>query len=172
MKFKAAIVIATGLIVQSAAAQEAPPSVRQIAPDRFQPNLRGDSEPKSAPTAIMPPSKEHPLGGCDRASHGWLNCLRSTADLSTLLVTAAESRVVASLDRRKNMSSSLQRIVAKALVDADVKWLELRELECNQLALLELAQGAPMYEAQLICRITHNLERIDQLTGHYGADPK
>ena len=169
MNLRTGTIVALCLIAQSAVAQEAPHPVRQIAPDRFQPNPRDDTQPKSAAATVTAPTKEHPLGGCDRASHGWLNCLRATADLSTLLVSEAENEAVASLDRREFLSAPLHRILAKALADADAKWLELRELECNQLALLEVGQGAPLYEAQLICRINHNLERIDQLTGHYRA---
>jgi len=143
--------------------------VRQIAPDRFQPNLRDDSEAKPAAAKVAPPTKEHPLGSCDRASRGWLSCLRATADLSAVLVGVAEGQAVASLERRKNSGPSLQRVLAKALTDADAKWVELRELECGQLALLEIGPGAPLYEAQLICRINHNMERIDQLTTRYGG---
>jgi hypothetical protein len=169
MDVRIAIIAAICFFAGGVAAQEPPRVVRQIAPDRFQPNPRGDTEAKPAAAAIAPPSREHPLGGCDRATRGWLNCLRSTADLSALLVSAAESRAVASLDRRQNVSASLQRILAKALADADAKWLELREQECSQLALLEVAPGASLYEAQLVCRITHNMERVDQLTNRYGA---
>jgi hypothetical protein len=170
MKLRIGIVVAAGLLLAGGAiAEEAPHEVRQIAPDRFQPNLRDDAEVRPAAAAAAAPTKEHPLGSCDKASRGWLNCLRATADLSAILVGAAENQAVASLERRKNASASLQRVLAKALADADAKWAELRELECSQLALLEVGPGAPLYEAQLICRINHNMERIDQLTTRYGA---
>ena len=170
MNLRAVIIAAMSFLPLGAVAQEAPPpAVRVIAPDKFQPNFRDGSEPKPASALAAPPTKEHPLGNCDRASRTWLNCLRATVDLSAALVSAAESQVVASLGRRKTASASLQRMLTQALADADAKWLELRELECNQLALLEVAQGTQLYEAQLICRINHNLERIDRLTRHYGA---
>jgi hypothetical protein len=168
MMLRAGFVVGACLVAGGAIAQEAPHAVRQIAPDRFQPNLRDDAEAKPAAAAVAPPTKDRPLGSCDKASRGWLTCLRATADLSALLVSAAENQAVASLDRRK-ASVSLQRVLAKALADADAKWVELRDLECSQLALLEVGQGAPLYEAQLICRINHNMERIDQLTTRYGA---
>jgi hypothetical protein len=157
------------ILAQAAHAQDAPRVIRQIAPDRFQPNPRGDSEPRAAAAAVPPPSKENPFGGCDRASRNWLNCLRATADLSTLMVAEAENRLVASLDQRPNLSPSLQRILAKDLSDADSKWLELRKQECSQLALLEVGSGKQLYEAQMLCQITHNTERIGELAAHYGG---
>jgi len=167
---RAALRLALVLFAQGALAQDAPPVVRQIAPDRFQPNPRVDYRGPASAAAIAPPSAEHPRGGCDRAARDYLNCLKSTLDLSTLLLGAAQSRVVASLDQRPHLSASLQRVMAKALADADAKWLELRGQECNQLALLEAPPGAQLYEAQLLCQIRRNMERIDQLASHYGGE--
>jgi hypothetical protein len=169
MTLRAMVFAAMGLFAGVATAEEAPREIRQIAPDRFQPNLRDETEVKPAGATVTPPTRDHPLGSCDRASRGWITCLRATADLSAILVGAAENQAVASLEQRKSASASLQRVMAKALADADAKWVELRELECNQLALLEVGQGAQLYEAQLICRIKHNMERVDQLTTRYSA---
>ena len=157
----AALVLCLG---QAASAEEAPRPVRQIAPDRFQPNPIGDYGPTAAAPTVAPPSKERPLGGCDKAvPRNWLTCLRQTADLSNALVGDAEFRVTASLDQRTNLNPSLRRGMAKALADADVKWRALRDEECNQLALLEVAEATQVYEAQLICRIRHDSARIDDL---------
>jgi hypothetical protein len=169
MMLRAGIVVAGCLLLAGGAtAEEQAHEVRRIAPDRFEPNLRDDAEAKPA-VAVAPPTKEHPLGSCDKASRGWLNCLRATADLAAILVGAAENRALASLERRKTASASLQRVSVKALADADAKWTELRELECSQLALLKVGPSAPLYETQLICRINRNMERIDQLATRYGA---
>jgi hypothetical protein len=156
-------------LAQTAFAQDSPKVIRQIAPDRFQPNLRDTADQPASAIAVVPPSKEHPLGVCDRASRNWVNCLRATADLSTMMVAEAENKLVASLVQRPNLNPSLQRIFAKDLVDADSKWLELRKEECNQLAMLEVGPGKQLYEAQLLCQITHNAERIDALATHYGG---
>lgn len=170
MVLRAALRLALVLFAQGALAQDAPPAVRQIAPDRFQPNPRGDHGAPANAATIAAPSAEHPRGSCDRAARDYLNCLKSTLDLSTLLLGAAQSRVAAAIDQRPHMSASLQRVIAKALADADAKWLELRGQECNQLALLEAPAGAQLYEAQLLCQIRRNMERIDQLATHYGDE--
>jgi uncharacterized protein YecT (DUF1311 family) len=168
LRMSVGILVVTCMFVEGALSQESHPAIRQIAPERFQPNLRDDSGPRGAAATITPPSKEHPFGSCDKASRGWLICLRSTADLSMLMVSEAENRILASLSERPNLSSSLRQVLSKALSDADSKWLALREQECNQLALLEVQPGTQLYEAQLICQIAHNAERIDQLSAHYG----
>src|SRR5207237_10612719 len=114
-------------------------------------------------------TKEHPFGGCDKSSRNWLICLRSTADLADTLVGDAEFRVSAAIDQRSDLSASLRRGLTKALADADVKWRALRDEECNQLALLEVAPGAQTYEAQQICRIHHDAARIDDLSARYAV---
>jgi hypothetical protein len=80
------------VLAQTAFAQDSPKIIRQIAPDRFQPSLRDTADQPAPATAVVPPSKEHPLGACDRASRNWVNCLRATADLSTMMVAEAETR--------------------------------------------------------------------------------
>lgn len=168
MMLKAGVVGALCLAWSAAAAQTPAPVIRQIAPDRFQPTPRGDYGQSAVAATVTPPTKDQPLGSCDKKARGWLNCLSATADLSTLLVSEAENTIAASLELRPKLSPSLQRVLANALADADAKWLELREQECGQLALLESAPGGQLYEAQLLCRIRHNMERVDQLKTHYG----
>jgi hypothetical protein len=162
------LIACTVIWTQVAFAQDAKRIIRQIAPDRFQPYLRDNNEPRPEAAAVIPPSKERPLGGCDRASRNWIICLRATADLSAMMVEDAQNKLVASLEQRPNLNPSLQRIFAKDLVDADAKWLELRQQECNQLAMLEAGPGRQLFEAQLLCQLTRNAERIDALSAHYG----
>jgi hypothetical protein len=164
-----AILLMAYMLAEGTLAQESPSIIRRIAPERFQPNPRSDSEQSAGATSFAPPTKENPFGGCDRASRGWLICLRSTADLSNLMEKEAETRIVASLDQRQNVNLSLQRVFAKAMADADAQWLALREQECSQLALLEFGPRTPFYEAQLLCQIRRNVERVDQLSTRYGA---
>lgn len=162
------IVAVACILPRCADAQEsAPPVIRQIAPDQFQPTLRGDYGAAAAPVVATPPTREHPFGSCERGSRNWLICLRATADVSNLMVDEAENRVIASLLQRPNLTPSLQRVLAKALTDAEVAWVALRDQECNQLALLEAGAGVQLYEAQLKCRLSHNAERIDQLSSRY-----
>jgi hypothetical protein len=155
-------------IAQAAHAQEPPRVVRQISPDRFQPNLRDTIGAQVAPVAVVPPSKEHPLGACDRTSHNWASCLRDTAELSNAMVDSAESQLAASLGHRSNISASFQGVLGKYLADADAKWRELRDVECSQLAMLEVGAGKQLYESRMICQMMHNAARIDALANQYG----
>jgi hypothetical protein len=158
------------MLAQGANAQETPRVVRQIAPDRFQPMLRDTGGVQAVPAVLVQPSKEHPLGACDRTSRHWTSCLRDTAELSNSMVVDAESRLVASLAQHSSLSSSFQGVLAKGLADADSKWRELRDLECGQLALLEIGPGKQLYESQMICQMTHNSARIDALSIQYGGN--
>jgi hypothetical protein len=170
MKLQAGTLAVLCLLAGAAMAQETPGVVRQIAPERFQPNFLGDYRQGAAPSAVTPPSKEHPFGSCDRTSHSWLICLRATADLSNRMVSDVAAKVAAALDQRLDLNASLRRSSAKSLSDADSKWTALREEECGQLALLEFGIRRSLYEAQLICQITHNADRIDLLERRYGVE--
>jgi Lysozyme inhibitor LprI len=170
MKLSALCAIVS-LLAGAATAQQAQPTIRVIAPDRFQPNALGDYGAHATPVVATAPSAEHPLGSCEKAARTWLTCLRSTADLSDAEVAKTQNRILAALDNRPGMNEPTKRGLAKALADADTKWRALREQECGELALLETGAGALLYEAKLVCQIRRDAERVNQLSARYDASP-
>lgn len=155
------------LLPWAANAQNVQPEVRRIAPDRFQENPRGNIGASQESVALAAPTRDHPLGSCDRSSRNWALCLRSTADLSDALVQQAASRALTIVKNRQGANLVASQGFEKELKEANVRWLALREIECGNLALQEIDIAKSAYEARVICQIEHDIERADQLLSRY-----
>lgn len=154
----------------AARAQDAP-APRQIAPDRFAPTPRELTHAETTRAPIVSPTRERPLGGCDRAARDWLTCLDVTAQLADRAVDDAEKRVLDGLDRRPRLNAVRRQGLAKAVEAADEAWRTLRERECGELVTIENGMTGAVYEAGLLCRIRRDLERAEALTSRYGEAP-
>jgi uncharacterized protein YecT (DUF1311 family) len=166
-----AILIIVSLSSASSFAEEAPRVVRKIAPDRFQPNPRGDSRNAVVTGGITQPTKEHPLGSCDKSSRNWTFCLRSTADLSDALVGQTEEKVLLAVRNKRGLNSLTMQGFEKNLREADVKWRALREIECGNLAVQEFEGSNSAFEARMMCQMGRNTARVDELLDRYKARP-
>ena len=145
------------------------PAPRQVDPERFAPTPREHpTHAAPAPSALVAPSREHPLGACEHAARDYLTCLDATARLSDGAVDAAEALVIASLDSRPRLNLVLKASIAKSLKSVEEDWRALRERECGDLVLIERGLEGPLFEARLICRIRRNGERVEALEARYG----
>jgi uncharacterized protein YecT (DUF1311 family) len=186
--FRRFVVGAGFALCASAHAQDVQPP-RQIAPDMFAPVLRdGAATPRPRPAAaptpspapvptepprspIVAPTRERPLGGCERGARDWVLCLQATARLADRSVEEASSRVAASLETRDNLNPIMREEMTNALSGAQEAWRNLRDRECAMLPLIENGLGGALYEARLICRIRRDIERRETLAARYVAAP-
>jgi hypothetical protein len=159
------------LLSWAANAQNVQPEVRKIAPERFQENPRANIGASQDAAAVTAPTRDHPLGSCERSSRDWAFCLRSTADLSDTLVAQAELRVLTIVKNRPRSNNVTAQAFEKDMKEAGARWLALREIECGILALQEVEIAKSAYEARLICQIEHDVERADQLLSRYRSRP-
>jgi hypothetical protein len=164
-----ALVVLVGLST-AAMAGGAVADVRKIAPERFQPNPRAGTESLSQAEPIIAPTKEHPLGGCDKSARSWIFCLRATADLSDTLVLGAEEAVSKYVLSRPDLNAVTAQGFTRDLKEAGAKWLALRDFECGKMARQEHIEAAKSaYEARMVCQIARDMERADQLVTRYGV---
>jgi uncharacterized protein YecT (DUF1311 family) len=117
------------------------------------------------------PTRERPLGACERTARDWLTCLAATAQLSDSAVEDTNARLIVGLDRRPRLNPVTRQAIAIALKGAQEVWRSLRERECADLALIESGLTTTLYEARLVCRIRRDLERVEALSAHYGEEP-
>jgi hypothetical protein len=169
MRTLAILLVAASISSATSLADEAPRVVRKIAPERFQPNPRGDARNLGEPMQITPPTAEHPLGSCEKSSRNWTFCLRSTADLSDAIVGQTEEKILAAVRSKQGVNVVTMQGFEKNLREADVKWRALREVECGNMAVQEFEGSSSAYEARMRCQIVRNADRVDQMLKRFKA---
>ncbi|NJL07016.1 MAG: DUF1311 domain-containing protein [Methylacidiphilales bacterium] len=162
----------------SAAAQDgtAAPAVRQIAPG-FIPRYNLGDPDGAASTGrpafeIVLPSRERPLGGCDRSlSRALFNrCLYATLELSRRTLEATIVAAGAAVAARSDLPDSHRARWGRLLDEVHRQWKEARNLECGQLVFLERGPKASIFEERAQCLLAADRERIEDIKRRYGLE--
>ena len=160
----------------SRAEEGAAPAVRQIAPG-FMPYYNLGSPAGAAPAdspafEVVLPSREHPLGGCDRSLSRILfnRCLYATLEFSrrTLEMTVAAART--SVEARSDLPPGYRSRWVRLLDEVHARWKEARNLECGQLVFLERGPKANIFEERAQCTLAVERDRIEDLKRRYGLE--
>lgn len=141
------------------------PAVRQIAPDVI-PTYRSD--PAAAPPAptVVPPTDEHPLGGCERGTREWSNCLRLTSELADRMLDALVGQIISTPPADRTAMARLP-LFSRGLQEAQRRFRALRDFECQQLRLYESHTERTAYDARMICMIERSMDRFRELRRRY-----
>ena len=165
-----ALAAAIGLCLTTSAGLAEDAAPRQIAPERFAPSLR--DAPAVADRQIPErPTREKPLGNCDRKLRGWSVCLEATAQLADLSVDEEDASLIQDIQTRPGLNPLIRQGVTKAFSSAEESWRSLRDLECGELALIETGLGPSLFESRFICRIRRDIERVETLELLYRRHP-
>ncbi|NJO53741.1 MAG: DUF1311 domain-containing protein [Bacteroidales bacterium] len=152
------------------------PAVRQIAPGFIPRYNLGEPDGATAsgrPTfEVVLPSRERPLGGCDRGlSRALFNrCLYATLELSrrTLEATIAAARTAVAA--RSDLPDGHRARWGRLLDEVHRQWKEARNLECGQLVFLERGPKASIFEERAQCLLAADRERIEDIKRRYGLE--
>ncbi|KAA5603165.1 DUF1311 domain-containing protein [Blastochloris sulfoviridis] len=160
----------------SRAEDGAPPAVRQIAPG-FMPyyNLgspAGAGPAGSPPFEVVLPSRERPLGGCDRSLSRILfnRCLYATLEFSRRMLEMTVAAARTSVEARSDLPPGYRSRWIRVLDEVHARWKEARNLECGQLVFLERGPKANIFEERAQCTLAAERERIEDLRRRYGLE--
>ncbi len=154
----AALVLCSWSGIASAQDSQTPP--RRIAPDQV-PEYRTGAARDDAAT-----------GRCDaeRQISVRLRCLREAKDESDRLLASAITAVEAALEARPGAAGGQKRYWLRTLRETQEKWVELRNIDCRQLAPAELGADENTYVAQTLCLIRTNRSRAAELKQRFGGE--
>ncbi|WP_126396612.1 lysozyme inhibitor LprI family protein [Blastochloris tepida] len=162
--------------VASRAEEGAAPAVRQIAPGFIPRYDLGDPAgpaPAGAPAfEVVLPSRDRPLGGCDRGLSRILfnRCLHATLEFSRRVLEMTVVAARTSVEARSDLPAGYRSRWIRMLDEVHARWKEARNLECGQLVFLERGPKANIFEERAQCMLAADRERIADLKRRYGLE--
>jgi hypothetical protein len=100
----------------------------------------------------------------------WRGCLQATSELSSGRVAALADRARSGIDGLADIARPRREFWKRRLDEAQDKWAELRDFECQQIAAS--ADDVEPYEAKLICMMRANMARAQWLQDLYRLNDK
>ena len=162
-----------GFLATSAPAQERP-APRRIDPDRF-PDYGFPAGPRASAGPfgrldIALPTGDRPLGNCTRDMDNtlWIRCLRETANLTDDELDRVGTRIKVGFEARREVGEVLRRAWSRSIDESLARWRSLRDYECQQLGMAEPGAPPELFPARLMCSISRNAARAEELSRRYG----